>query len=510
MSSQKKHPLITGTVILTLTGLITRVMGFFYRIFLSHTIGAEGVGIYQLIFPVYALCFSFAVAGIQTGISRCCASALAQKNPAKARSYFSCGFFLSFSLSVIAAALLHRYAGFLSRSLLKEPRCTPLLQLVAWSVPLGTVHTCVSAWFFARKQTAVPSVSQFLEQGARIFSSVFFYLILSEKGIAPTPLLAAAGLLAGELVASLFSAICLLFHFQGTEYKTSSPLPVPSYAACAGRLVALSLPLTVNRILLNLLQSGEAILIPSRLRQYGCSSFQALSIYGILTGMALPFILFPSAITNSVSTMLLPTIAQEQAKGNRKKIISATEKTMKYCLLLGIFAGGIFFFFGNLLGTLVYGNQDAGTFIQILSFLCPFLYLTGTLSSILNGLGHTSLCFFQNVVGLSIRIFFILFAVPRAGIQGYLWGLLVSQLVTTLLNLFFLHQKVSFSFYPLQWLFLPLAFLVLSCGMGLFVFYLCDSLFSLPGLWNLGITMGVCGISYLTCLLCSKQIHISS
>ena len=58
MSSQKKHPLITGTVILTLTGLITRVMGFFYRIFLSHTIGAEGVGIYQLIFPVYALCFS--------------------------------------------------------------------------------------------------------------------------------------------------------------------------------------------------------------------------------------------------------------------------------------------------------------------------------------------------------------------------------------------------------------------------------------------------------------------
>ena len=144
MSSQKKHPLITGTVILTLTGLITRVMGFFYRIFLSHTIGAEGVGIYQLIFPVYALCFSFAVAGIQTGISRCCASALAQKNPAKARSYFSCGFFLSFSLSVIAAALLHRYAGFLSRSLLKEPRCTPLLQLGAWSVPLGTVHTCVS------------------------------------------------------------------------------------------------------------------------------------------------------------------------------------------------------------------------------------------------------------------------------------------------------------------------------------------------------------------------------
>ena len=428
MSSQKKHPLITGTVILTLTGLITRVMGFFYRIFLSHTIGAEGVGIYQLIFPVYALCFSFAVAGIQTGISRCCASALAQKNPAKARSYFSCGFFLSFSLSVIAAALLHRYAGFLSRSLLKEPRCTPLLQLVAWSVPLGTVHTCVSAWFFARKQTAVPSVSQFLEQGARIFSSVFFYLILSEKGIAPTPLLAAAGLLAGELVASLFSAICLLFHFQGTEYKTPSPLPVPSYAACAGRLVALSLPLTVNRILLNLLQSGEAILIPSRLRQYGCSSFQALSIYGILTGMALPFILFPSAITNSISMMMLPTEAEIQAASQNRTLRQLIRKVSGSCLVLGFLCTLGFLVFADFLGAAVFHSPEAASYIRVLAFICPFLYTNSTYISILNGLGHTNMAFLINFTGLCIRIAGVFLLIPQTGMSGYLTGLLASQI----------------------------------------------------------------------------------
>ena len=66
----KKHMLIRGTLILTITGLVTRIIGFFYRIFLSHTIGAEGMGIYQLIFPIHSICFSLTVAGIQTAISR--------------------------------------------------------------------------------------------------------------------------------------------------------------------------------------------------------------------------------------------------------------------------------------------------------------------------------------------------------------------------------------------------------------------------------------------------------
>ena len=125
---------------------------------------------------------------------------------------------------------------------------------------------------------------------------------------------------------------------------------------------------SANRLLLTLLQSTESILIPGKLEHSGLTASQSLSIYGILTGMALPFILFPSAITNSVSTVLLPVISGEQALGNDKKIQEATENTIKYCLLLGIFATGIFFFFGKSLGTLVYGNEDAGTFIRTLSF----------------------------------------------------------------------------------------------------------------------------------------------
>ena len=77
-----KNSLITGTLLLTLAGVLTRIIGFFYRIFLSRLIGAEGLGIYQLLSPVMALGFAVTAAGIQTAISRFVSSELAQNNPA--------------------------------------------------------------------------------------------------------------------------------------------------------------------------------------------------------------------------------------------------------------------------------------------------------------------------------------------------------------------------------------------------------------------------------------------
>ena len=75
MFSSAKHPVLTGTAILTCAGTLSRLIGFFYRIFLSRTIGAQGLGIYQMIFPVYAFCLSGGTAGIQSALSRCCSAA---------------------------------------------------------------------------------------------------------------------------------------------------------------------------------------------------------------------------------------------------------------------------------------------------------------------------------------------------------------------------------------------------------------------------------------------------
>ena len=182
-------------------------------------------------------------------------------------------------------------------------------------------------------------------------------------------------------------------------------------------------------------------MIPGQLRQFGYSTSESLSVYGILTGMALPMVLFPSVLTNSVSVMLLPAIAEAQEKKEHGYILTLIKRTCFYSLLLGFGCTMMFLFLGRWMGSFLFGNELAGTFIVILGWICPFLYLSTTLHSILNGLGKTTSTFFLNIMGLGIRIGFVLYVIPAAGIKGYLWGLLLSQSVMASGALFLLLRR---------------------------------------------------------------------
>lgn len=131
-----KSTLLTGTLFLTLAGILTRIIGFFYRIFLSRTIGAEGLGIYQLIAPVTAICFAFTAAGIQTSISKFVSMEVGRKNDAGAKTYLSIGLFISLCLSTLCSFFLYHYADFIAVSWLGDKRCTPLLLCSPFPYPM--------------------------------------------------------------------------------------------------------------------------------------------------------------------------------------------------------------------------------------------------------------------------------------------------------------------------------------------------------------------------------------
>ncbi|MFR5732354.1 MAG: hypothetical protein ACLUD2_10820 [Clostridium sp.] len=155
-------------------------------------------------------------------------------------------------------------------------------------------------------------------------------------------------------------------------------------------LMTLALPLIGNRLILNLLAGAEAVWIPNRLQMSGLSDAESFSVYGILTGMALPFILFPSAITNSIAVLLLPSVAKDQAEGRTESISGSVSMALRYSLYMGILCIGIFVLFGCPLGISVFKEEQAGHCMQILAWLCPFLYLAATMGSILNSLGCTA------------------------------------------------------------------------------------------------------------------------
>ena len=125
--------------------------------------------------------------------------------------------------------------------------------------------------------------------------------------------------------------------------------------------------------------------------------------------------MFPSAITNSMAVLLLPSVAQAQAEGNQKQISAAISMALRYSLYMGILCTGLFCLYGLDLGSSVFQSPSAGAYIRILGWLCPFMYLATTLGSILNGLGKTSSTFLQNVCALCLRLVFVLLGIPVLG-----------------------------------------------------------------------------------------------
>lgn len=435
----RKHTLIKGTFILTATGFATRFMGFFYRIFLSHTFGEEGVGLYQLIFPIYALCFSLTAAGIETALSRCVARRLTCGQKKEARELLYTSLIFTTALSCIVTILLQYYAPLLSESFLKDERCRELLILLSYAFPFAAVHSCIAGYYLGAKETGVPAVSQLIEQAVRILSVYLIYRFALMQGHKTGVLLAVAGLIFGEIASSSYCLFCIR---KGSFLSPLPRLKLSAFLRHGKELLFLSCPLTANRVLLNILQSVESISIPIRLGMFGMLRDEALSAYGVLTGMALPCILFPSAITNSVSTMLLPTVAEIQALNDKKEMSSIIQKSVYCCIFLGSICCVFLLAFGDFIGSFLFHSPLAGKFITAMSWLCPFLYTNNTLISILNGIGKTYLSFAVNSLSLGIRIASVFFFIPLYGIFGYLWGLLASQIFVFLFCLGYMYRYV--------------------------------------------------------------------
>ncbi len=453
-SSHSRHPLIMGTAILTITGLVTRIIGFFYRIYLSRLFGEEGMGIYQLLSPVLALSFSLTAAGFQTAISKFVAAQAGRENTAfPSRRPMAMGLLLTVPLSLACTFILFLESDRIAVHLLQEPRTADMIRILAPSIPLSAIHACINGYFYGIKKAGVPAGTQLFEQCCRVACVYLISARILAQGQSPSINVAVLGLTIGEGCSMLAALLAAWYHFSRCSHslpkvaaKHGSPRTtdaracppasphspsVPGY----GQLLGMVIPLTANRIVLNLLQSVESVSIPAGLRSYGYDNTTALSVYGVLTGMSFPMIFFPNALTGSVSVMLLPMISESYARGDDEGIRRAVLRTIKYCFLLGFICMGFFLLTGKTLGEGLYKSPLAGHFIRTLSLICPFLYLDTTLSSILQGLGMAGRLFLINVTSLLARLLFILLAVPHLGIQGYLYGLLASQILQCVLYL---------------------------------------------------------------------------
>ncbi len=465
--NRQKSPLIFGTLLLTASGIIARIAGFFYRIFLSHKISTEAMGLYQLVYPIYGICFSLCCGSIQTAISRFVAAEYRKKGEGDSRRYLACGLFLALSLSLTAAFIIYRFAPILSVRVLLEPRAENLLRVLAFSVPLSAVHASICGYYYGISKAQIPAAAQLMEQFVRILTVITVIHIAEASGREITAIYAVVGHLAGE-GGALFTSLLAFSRLSAKKIPAPQPDAIKKYPSrfLFHGLLAMVLPLMGNRLILSLLQSAEAIMIPGCLKTYGLTSSEALSVYGVLTGMSLPFILFPTAITGSLSVMLLPHIAAAQSANAYDRINSSAGFSVRYSLYIGILFAGIFLQFGKTVGPAIFHNELSGSFLSVLAWLCPFLYVSGTAGSIINGLGYTKTTFLHSALSLAVRLLFVMFLIPRIGIRAYLYGLLCSELVLTFSHLFFLRKKIGLFIAPVYELLRPVFAAVLAMGIS--------------------------------------------
>lgn len=422
-----KNLVIKGTIILILTGFATRIIGFYNRIFLAGLIGAAEVGIYQLIFPLYMVAFSFTTMGNELALTKLVSEYSGRGDHATSRAFFKTCFFCNLLLGLLVTIIMYSKADWLCTHILNAPECNTCLKIISLGVPFMSMKGAIHGYFLGMENSSVHGMSDFLEQLAKVLG---LYLLATYICIRNSYNAAFAvwGIVIGEIIAFLYSIGALLLYDFRHKNTAASPIRRQQVFRLFFKN---SIPLTTNRLALTILQSAEAILIPTVLLSFYQSSVKSLATYGVFTGMAFPFIMFPSTITNSLSTMLLPAVSSASSSLRTDYLKRLCEKSLHFCLLIGLFSTVTFYMFGPEIGECIFQNKEAGLYLYQLAFLCPFIYLATTLASILNGLGLATHNLLLTVIATGIRLGFILITIPHIGILGYVLGLFTSYLFLT-------------------------------------------------------------------------------
>ena len=335
--------------------------------------------------------------------------------------------FLSVTMSGLFTVFIYQLAPWIASDILGENRATDLLRIVSLAFIPSAIHACFNGYYYGKKNSIPPSVCQIAEQIARIFGTFLIYYVLQEENRPLEPIHAVWGLVIGELAGLLVNVTTYLL----IKPKESTALDLNRLIQPIKVLGIMAIPLTMNHVLMTLSHSLEHVLLPQQLVAFGYSSDEALGHFGILTGMALSVIFFPSAITNSLSVLLLPRISETKARGDICSVLDTIKGALCCGVALGSLCTFLFLFSADWFGSFVFQNTLAGFYIRILSILCPFMYTSSLLSSIVNGLGYASLTLACNLTGCAIRILAIWLLVPTYGMYAYIISMIVAAVVVT-------------------------------------------------------------------------------
>jgi len=479
-----KNVLIKGALTLTAANIITRLIGFAYRIFMAGAIGPEGMGLFQLIMPIYSLAWAISCSGITTTLSRLVAAEQAKGEYGNMRRLLRQSLLITSGIAALLTIALFIFADTIGAGILNDDRLGLSLRILSAAMVFMAAGSCIRGYFLGLQKATIPAVSQIIEQLARM--TIIFMLAgtFIPQGLEYASAAAVIGIVVGEALSFAYVYIAYKRHRRGAPKKT--PLMTQNQALFA--IMAMATPLTLNRISSSFLSAVENVLIPQRLQLFGHSAEEAMAIFGKITGMAMPLIFFPSAVLTALSISLVPSISEAVAMGQMRRVYSTISKSIVLTSVIAFGAGLIFVVFPHEIGQIVY-NQDLRMFLLVLGLMCPFWYLNITFSGILNGLGEQVFIFRNSLLASVINIAFTFFLVPIYGVWAFLVGWLVGLVIITVFDIVRIKKVTDVRPQILRWFAKPA---LAAAAAGLVINFLHNRYIAAIGqLWGVVVSLGL-------------------
>lgn len=446
----KKVLFIKNALVLTATALVLRLAGIIFKVWLAGEIGSEGIGLYQLIISLYVLVSTFATSGISTAVTRLVTDELSVGSGKGAVRILKKGIVLSLIIATITLSFTFFGSDFLAKRLIGDMRAAPAIKILGLSLPFMGVSSCIRGYFIARRKTLSSSLSQILEQAARIIIVLSLAAGFSSKGLS----FACAAVLFGDTAAEGLSCLflCASYLIDREKIKNVGEKALPHGLK---KIIRIALPITSGRYLNSGLRTAENLIVPRALAVFGGAA-GGLSLFGMIKGMALPLLFFPSSFLNAVSTLLIPEMSEAVSKGQKYKIKYVAEKIMTLTAVSGFLLASLFFSLSTPLSRLVYKNDDVAFLLRVLAPIVPLMYIDSVSDGILKGLDQQSFCFRVSVFDSALRIVLIILIVPKSGMNGFLFIMILSNLLTAFLRVYKMLKLSEVKFCAFKWLFLPL------------------------------------------------------
>ncbi len=423
MSNAKR--LLINTLMLTASSFLMRTVSVGFNVYLTNIIGAEGIGLFQLVSTVYAMAITFASGGIRLSSMRLVADSMALGRTNQRRIMnrcllygLFCGIFIGLTLTLTS--------DIISINWLENKSTASALKILSLSLPFVSMSAALNGYFTSEGKIMRYTAVQIFEQIFKIGITVFFLSNIRHKN----PEEFCNAIVLGICIAEIFSLLSSFSVYRLTSYTEKGNETKNIWR----NLFRIALPDAIGAEMRSVLTTIEHILIPKGLKKAGGSVSSAIATYGIVHGMTLPVILYPSALISSLSGLLVPEISAHYTAGQHKRIHYIIRRVLHLTMIFAIGTSGIMFFNAERLSFAFYGNADCSFYIKILAPLIIVMYMDTSVDGMLKGLDQQMSYMKYNIIDSASCVVLVYFLVPVMGVKGYIFVIYLSEIINFVLS----------------------------------------------------------------------------